>query len=106
MILDKATRRKIRLQSTLFLVLFLLVMAIIAWLTQLHSVSFDLTKNERNSLSAESIRLAQSLQQHRSRCDRCCHVEDWADAALHGEGVTVQDSRAWVAPDQVWAGSC
>lgn len=63
MILDKVTRNKIRLQSTVFLILFLLMMGIMAWLSQLYSVSIDLTKNQRNSLSAESIRLAQSLQQ-------------------------------------------
>lgn len=63
MILDKITRNKIRLQSALFMVLFLLMMATLAWLSQLYSASFDLTKNERNSLSPESIRLAQSLQQ-------------------------------------------
>jgi ABC-type uncharacterized transport system involved in gliding motility auxiliary subunit len=63
MIVDKATRNNIRLQSTVFLVLFLLVMGIMAWFSQLYSVSIDLTKNQRNSLSPESIRLAQSLQQ-------------------------------------------
>jgi ABC-type uncharacterized transport system involved in gliding motility auxiliary subunit len=63
MIMDKTTRNKIRLQSTVFLVLFLLVMGILAWLSQLYSVSIDLTQNARNSLSPESIRLVQSLQQ-------------------------------------------
>ncbi len=63
MIVDKATRNKIRLQSTVFLILFLLVMGVIAWFSQLYSVSIDLTKNQRNSLSPESIRLAQSLEQ-------------------------------------------
>lgn len=63
MIVDKTTRNNFRLQSTVFLILFLLVMGIMAWLSQLYSVSIDLTKNQRNSLSPESIRLAQSLDQ-------------------------------------------
>ncbi|MFT5811480.1 MAG: ABC-type uncharacterized transport system involved in gliding motility auxiliary subunit, partial [Rubritalea sp.] len=63
MIVDKSTRNKIRLQSTVFLILFLLAMGVMAWFSQLYSVSIDLTKNQRNSLSPESIRLAQSLEQ-------------------------------------------
>ncbi|MFT5656795.1 MAG: ABC-type uncharacterized transport system involved in gliding motility auxiliary subunit [Gammaproteobacteria bacterium] len=63
MILDKAMRRKIRLQSTLFIVLFLSMMGMLAWLSQLYSVSIDLSKNERNSLSPESIRLSKTLEQ-------------------------------------------
>jgi ABC-type uncharacterized transport system involved in gliding motility auxiliary subunit len=63
MIMDKVARNKIRLQSIVFLILFLLVMGILAWFSQLYSVSIDLTKNQRNSLSPESIRLVQSLQQ-------------------------------------------
>jgi ABC-type uncharacterized transport system involved in gliding motility auxiliary subunit len=62
MIMGKTTRKKIRLQSTVFLILFLLMMGVIAWFSQLYSVSIDLTKNQRNSLSPESIRLAQSLR--------------------------------------------
>ncbi len=63
MIVDKTTRNKIRLQSTVFLALFLLMMGVMAWFSQLYSVSIDLTKNQRNSLSPESIRLVQSLEQ-------------------------------------------
>tara|TARA_B110000211_G_scaffold234497_1_gene304367 strand:+ start:220 stop:1599 length:1380 start_codon:yes stop_codon:yes gene_type:complete len=62
-IVDKTTRNKIRLQSTVFLALFLLMMGVMAWFSQLYSVSIDLTKNQRNSLSPESIRLVQSLEQ-------------------------------------------
>ena len=62
MILNKATRRNIRLQSTLFVVLFLFAMGMLAWLSQLYSVSIDLTKNERNSLSPETIRLTKAIQ--------------------------------------------
>ena len=62
MILNKATRRNIRLQSTLFVVLFLFLMGMLAWLSQLYSISIDLTKNERNSLSPESIRLTKAIQ--------------------------------------------
>ena len=62
MIVDKTVRRNIRLQSTLFIVLFLSMMALLAWLSQLYSVSIDLSKNERNSLAPESIRLVKSIQ--------------------------------------------
>ena len=63
MMMNKVVRLKIRLQSTVFLILFLLVMGLLAWFSQLYSVSIDLTKNQRNSLSPESTRLAQSLEQ-------------------------------------------
>lgn len=61
MINDK-TRLRLRLQSTMFLGLFLLMIGIIAWLTQLNPLTFDLSKNNRNSLSAETIRLIESIE--------------------------------------------
>lgn len=60
MINDKI-RWQIRLQSSLFLGLFLIVIGILAWLTQLYPISIDLSKNQRNSLSQETIRLLQSV---------------------------------------------
>mgnify|MGYP002632355077 CR=1 FL=1 len=62
MIFNRQSRRRIRLQSSLFLILFLVVMGLLAWLSNLYSVSIDLSANERNSLSQESVRLAKSIQ--------------------------------------------
>jgi len=61
-IINSSVRRQIRLQSGLFLVLFLATMALLAWLSQLYSLSIDLSANARNSLSDESQRLVQSLE--------------------------------------------
>ena len=63
MIIDARTRWQIRLQSGLFILLFLCALGLLAWLSNLYSVSIDLSKNERNSLSQESIRLVESLRE-------------------------------------------
>lgn len=55
--INRRTRLQLRLQSTLFLGLFLMVIGIVAWLTQLHPITIDMSKNARNSLSDETIRL-------------------------------------------------
>ena len=60
--INSRLRWQIRLQSGLFIVLFLVVMGLLAWLSQLNPLSIDLTANQRNSLSAETIRLVKSLQ--------------------------------------------
>jgi ABC-type uncharacterized transport system involved in gliding motility auxiliary subunit len=60
--IDSRLRWQFRLQSSLFVVLFLALMGLLAWLSQLNPLSIDLTANQRNSLSAESIRLIKSLQ--------------------------------------------
>lgn len=63
MIIDARARWQIRLQSGLFIILFLCALGLLAWLSTLYSVSIDFSKNERNSLSQESIRLVKSLQE-------------------------------------------
>ena len=60
--INSRLRWQIRLQSGLFIVLFLVAMGLLAWLSQLNPLSIDLTANQRNSLSAETIRLVKSLQ--------------------------------------------
>jgi ABC-type uncharacterized transport system involved in gliding motility auxiliary subunit len=60
--IDSRLRWQFRLQSGIFIVLFLAVMGLLAWLSQLSPLSIDLTANQRNSLSDESIRLVKSLQ--------------------------------------------
>ena len=61
--LNRRMRRQLRLQSGLFLVLLLAAMGLLAWLSQLNPLVIDLTTNQRNSLSQETIRLVTSLQQ-------------------------------------------
>ena len=60
--MDSRLRWQIRLQSGLFVVLFLAVVGLLGWLSQLNPISIDLSANQRNSLSAETIRLVKSLQ--------------------------------------------
>jgi ABC-type uncharacterized transport system involved in gliding motility auxiliary subunit len=60
--MDSRLRWQIRLQSGLFVVLFLSVVGLLGWLSQLNPLSIDLSANQRNSLSAETIRLVKSLQ--------------------------------------------
>ena len=62
MLLASRLRWQFRLQSGLFVVLFLATMGLLAWLSQLNPMSIDLTANQRNSLSAQSVRLVKSLQ--------------------------------------------
>ncbi len=61
MIINDKVRRQIRLQSTLFLGLFVIIIGILAWLTQLNPLTIDLSKNNRNSLSQETIRLIRAI---------------------------------------------
>lgn len=63
MIIDEKVRWQIRLQSGLFLGLFLIVIGILAWLSQLYPITIDLTQNARNSLSQETIRLVKAIDQ-------------------------------------------
>jgi len=60
--MDSRLRWQIRLQSGLFVVLFLFVVGLLGWLSQLNPLSIDLSANQRNSLSEETIRLVKSLQ--------------------------------------------
>ena len=60
--MNSRLRWQIRLQSGLFVVLFLAVVGLLGWLSQLNPLSIDLSANQRNSLSAETIRLVKSLQ--------------------------------------------
>lgn len=50
-----------KLQGIIFKVLLFSFMALIAWQSQLHFVSIDWTKNQRNSLTEESLRLLKSV---------------------------------------------
>lgn len=63
MIIDASVRRQFRLQSSLFLVLFVIVLGLLAWLSQRHTVTIDLSANQRNSLSNETLRLIKSIEE-------------------------------------------
>ncbi|MEM7561734.1 MAG: GldG family protein [Pseudomonadota bacterium] len=60
---DHRTRLNYRLQSGLFIVLFLALLGVMAWLSQQFSVQFDLSSNQRNSLSNETSRLLQNVDE-------------------------------------------
>ncbi len=60
--INSKTRLQLRLQSSLFLGLFLIAVGILAWLSQLNTLTIDLSKNARNSLSEETIRLIHSIE--------------------------------------------
>ena len=57
------TRLNYRLQSGLFLILFIILLGLSAWLSQQFSVQFDLSSNQRNSLSVETRKLLESLDE-------------------------------------------
>lgn len=52
-----------KLRGIIFKVLLIVFFAFIAWQSQLHFISFDWTKNQRNSLSEASIRLVKTLDE-------------------------------------------
>jgi ABC-type uncharacterized transport system involved in gliding motility auxiliary subunit len=51
------TRLHYRVQSGMFVILFVGFLGVSAWLSQHYSISFDLSSNQRNSLSPETARL-------------------------------------------------
>jgi len=59
--LDRRSRLQLTVQKTLFLLLFISSIAMLAWITNHYSLQFDLTANKRHSLSANSIELLQML---------------------------------------------
>lgn len=56
-------RFQLKLQSTLFTVLFIALIGVLAWLSTQYHFRIDLTTNQRNSLSEPSLRLLGSIQQ-------------------------------------------
>jgi ABC-type uncharacterized transport system involved in gliding motility auxiliary subunit len=61
--LNNKTRLQLRIQSSLFLVLFIGFVGLLAWLSTQYSWSIDLTANQSNSLSQPTQRLLKSIQQ-------------------------------------------
>lgn len=50
-----------RIQNLVFIVLFLLAMGLLGWLSQRHSMEFDLTWGQRNSLTEASVNVIKEL---------------------------------------------
>ena len=61
--LNARTRLQLRIQSGVFLLLFIALLALLAWFSQRFPVSIDMTDNQRNSLSVETVRLLENLDQ-------------------------------------------
>ncbi len=59
---DRRSRWQYRIQSGVFVVLFLALLGVLAWLSQRYSLVFDLSANQRNSLSQESERLVAAIE--------------------------------------------
>jgi len=55
-------RLQYRIQSGIFLVLFIALLAVLAWITERYPLSIDMSANERNSLSQESARLVAEIE--------------------------------------------
>ncbi len=60
---DRRSRWQYRIQSGVFVVLFLALLGVLAWLSERHSLVFDLSAGQRNSLSQESERLLAAIEQ-------------------------------------------
>ena len=60
--LNSRARLQLRVQSSVFLLLFIALLALLAWLSQRYPVSIDMTINQRNSLSQETLRLLDNLE--------------------------------------------
>ena len=56
-------RLLLRFQSGVFLISFVVLMAVFAWLSQQYHWTIDLTASDRNSLSSPTVRLLDEIQQ-------------------------------------------
>lgn len=61
--LTRKTQLQLRIQKTIFLLLFVSALGMLAWLSNHYSYQFDLTANKRHSLSDSSVELLQVLDQ-------------------------------------------
>jgi ABC-type uncharacterized transport system involved in gliding motility auxiliary subunit len=59
--LSKQSRLQLKLQKFIFLLLFLSCIGMLAWLTHHYNKQFDLTANNRHSLSSNSLELLDTL---------------------------------------------
>ena len=61
--IDQHSRLQLRLQSIIFLLLFLSTIGVLAWLSYEYNMRSDWTVNQRNSLSRDTIELLHTLKQ-------------------------------------------
>ena len=61
--MDRRKRLHYRVQSGVFVLLFVALLAALGWLSNRYSTSFDLSANQRNSLSPESLRLLDGIEE-------------------------------------------
>ncbi len=59
---DRRSRWQYRIQSGVFVLLFLALLGVLAWLSERYSLVFDLSANQRNSLSQASERLVAAIE--------------------------------------------
>jgi ABC-type uncharacterized transport system involved in gliding motility auxiliary subunit len=59
--LNPRVRLQIRVQSSIFLLLFVALLALLAWLSQRYPVTIDMSTNQRNSLSQETVRMLEQI---------------------------------------------
>ncbi len=59
--LSNKTRVQLTIQKTVFLILFISIIGMLAWITNNYNKQFDLTANKRHSLSNSSSRLLNTL---------------------------------------------
>lgn len=60
--MNSRRRLQYRIQSGVFLLLFIGLIAALAWFSERHAISIDLSANQRNSLSPESARLLDEIE--------------------------------------------
>jgi len=59
--LNPRVRLQIRIQSGIFLLLFVSLLALLAWLSNRYPLILDMSNNQRNSLSQETVRLLEQV---------------------------------------------
>lgn len=60
--MDSRHRLQYRIQSGVFLLLFVGLLAALAWTSSRHAISIDMSANQRNSLAPESARLVAEIE--------------------------------------------
>ena len=60
--MDSRARLQFRLQSGIFLLLFIALLAVLAWLSNRYPYTVDMSANQRNSLSQETALLVDSVE--------------------------------------------
>ena len=60
--MDSRVRFQFRIQSGLFLLLFVALLVVLAWLSNRYPLTIDMSANQRNSLSQESARLVEGIE--------------------------------------------